>query len=111
MDTLRLKLELPFGFGNFTDGPVWAATVGSDQARLRGILLPAATVRLVDGVAHIVASNTTPADTIFTYPEMALFYALTDRRLPTQTASHNVDGVTDPMAREAATRLLPNPPK
>src|SRR5216683_4833714 len=111
VDTVRLRLDTPFGFGFFTDGPVSTANVRSDQARLSGILLPAATVRLVDGVAHIVASNTTPADTIFTYPEMALFYALTDRRWPTQTASHNVDVVNDAMAKEEAARLLQNPPK
>jgi hypothetical protein len=111
VDTVRLRLDTPFGFGFFTDGPVSTATVRSDQAKLRGILLPAATVRLVDGVARIVASNTTPADTIFTYPEMALFYALTDRKWPTQTASHNVDVVNDAMAKEEAARLLQNPPK
>jgi hypothetical protein len=111
VDTVRLRLDVPFGFGFFTDGPVSTANVPSDQAKLSGILLPAATVRLVDGVAHIVASNTTSADTIFTYPEMGLFYALTDRRWPTQSASHNVDVVNDVMAKEEAARLLQNPPK
>jgi hypothetical protein len=42
---------------------------------------------------------------------MALFYALTDRRWPTATASHNVDVVNDAMAKEEAARLLANPPK
>jgi hypothetical protein len=111
VDAVRLRLDIPFGFGFFVDGPVSTADVRSDQAKLSGILLPAATVRLVDGVAHIVASNSTPTDTIFTYPEMAIFYALTDRRWPTQTASHNVDVVNDAMAKEEAARLLQNPPK
>jgi hypothetical protein len=111
VDTVRLKMDIPFGFGFFTDGPVSTANLHSDQTMLRGILLPAATVRLVDGVAHIVASNTTSADTVFTYPEMALFYALTDRKWPTQSASHNVDVVNDAMAEEEAARLLKNPPK
>ena len=73
--------------------------------------MPPATARLVDGVSHIVASNTTPADTIFTFPEMAIFYSLTDRNWPTQTASHNVDVVNDALAKEEAARLLANPPK
>jgi hypothetical protein len=111
VDTVRLKLDVPFGFGFFTEGPVSTATVRSDQPKLRGIFMPPATARLVDGVAHIVASNTTSADTIFTFPEMALFYSLTDRRWPTQTASHNVDVVNDAFAKEEAARLLANPPK
>jgi Dolichyl-phosphate-mannose-protein mannosyltransferase len=111
VDTLRLKLDKPFGFGSFADGPVATANVRSGQAKLKGIRLPAATAHLVDGVVHIVASNTTPSDTIFTYPEMALFYALTDRKWPTQTASHNVDVVNDALARQEAARLLQSPPK
>jgi hypothetical protein len=111
IDTVRLKLDVPFGFGFLTEGPVSTATVGSDQPRLRGIFMPPATARLVDGVAHIVAANTTPTDAIFTFPEMALFYSLTDRKWPTQTASHNVDVVNDAFAKEEAARLLANPPK
>ena len=111
IDTVRLKLDKPFGFGSFSDGPVATANVRSDQTRLKGIRLPANTARLVDGVAHIVAANSTPADTIFTYPEMVLFYALTDRKWPTESASHNVDVINDAFAREEAARLLQNPPK
>ena len=111
VDAVRMKLDVPFEFGFFADGPVSTATVRSDQPKLRGILLPAETARLVDGVAHIVASNTTPSDTIFAFPEMGLFYPLTDRGWPTETTSHNVDVVSDTFAKEEAARLLANPPK
>jgi hypothetical protein len=111
IDTVRLKLDKPFSFGSFADGPVATANVRSDQTKLKGIRLPANTARLVDGVAHIVATNSTPADTIFAYPEMVLFYALNDRKWPTQSASHNVDVINDAFAREEAARLLQNPPK
>jgi hypothetical protein len=111
VDVVRMKLEIPFGFGFFADGAVSTATVRSDQPKLSGILLPAETVRLVDGVVHIVESNTTPSDTIFAFPEMGLFYPLTDRKWPTETPSHNVDVVNDTMAKEEAARLLANPPK
>jgi hypothetical protein len=111
VDTVRLKLDVPFGFGSFVEGPVSTANFHSDQAKLRGILLPADIVRLIDGTTHIVEANTSPRDTIFTYPEMALFYVLTDRKWPTQSASHNVDVVNDAMAKEEAARLLQNPPK
>jgi hypothetical protein len=111
VDAVRLKLDMPFGFSFFAEGPVSTATAHSDQARLHGILLPEATVRLVDGVVHTVAANTTPADTIFTYPEMSIFYGLTDRKWPTLAASHNVDVVNDAIAKEEAARLLKNQPK
>jgi len=110
-DVMRIKLDRPFGFGSFGDGPVADATVASVQPKLKGIYMPADTARLVDGVAATVAANTTPADTIFAYPEMGIFYALTERRYPTETGSHNVDVVNDGLARSEALRLLANPPK
>ena len=111
VDVVRIKLDIPFQFGFLVDGPVSTATVRSDQPKLRGMLLPAETARLLDGVAHIVASNTTPSDTIFAFPEMGLFYPLTDRRWPTESGSHNVDVVSDSFAEKEAARLLANPPK
>jgi 4-amino-4-deoxy-L-arabinose transferase-like glycosyltransferase len=108
---MRMKLDSPFGFGSFAEGPVADATVASNQAKLKGIYLPEDEVQLVDGVAATVTANTTASDTIFTYPEMGIFYALTERRYPTETGSHNVDVVNDAMARSEAARLLANPPK
>lgn len=111
VDVVRMKLDSPFSFGFLTDGPVSTATVHSDQPKLSGMLLPVETTRLLDGVAHIVASNTTPSDTIFVFPEMGLFYTLTNRTWPTETPSHNVDVVSDTFAESEAARLLANPPK
>jgi hypothetical protein len=85
--------------------------VPSVQPKLKGIYLPEPDVRLVDGVVATVQANTTPSDTIFTFPEMGLFYALTERKYPTETGSHNVDVVNDTLARAEAARLLANPPK
>ncbi len=110
-DLVRLKLEVPFGFGGLTDGPVETATFASDQPKLEGIYLPEATIRLVDGVAAAVAANTAPSDTIFTYPEMGIFYALTEHKYPTESGSHNVDVVNDALASSEARRLLASPPK
>jgi hypothetical protein len=111
VDVVRIKLDEPFNFGSFGDGPVAGATVASVQPKLKGIYLPEEDVRLVDGVVATVNENTSPADTIFTFPEMGLFYALTERRYPTETGSHNVDVVNDALARSEAARLLANPPK
>jgi hypothetical protein len=110
-DLMRIKLDQPFGFGSFTDGPVVDATAASVQPKLKGIYMPADTARLVDGVAATVAANTAPADTIFAYPEMGVFYPLTERRYPTATGSHNIDVVNDALARSEAERLLASPPK
>jgi hypothetical protein len=48
--------------------------------------------------------------TVFTYPEMGLLYPLSGRFPPTRAGSHNIDVVSDALARQDAKRLLQAPP-
>jgi hypothetical protein len=58
----------------------------------------------------LIRESTKSNDTIFTFPEMSLIYALADRRPPTWSWSHNIDVVNDRFAREEAGRLRERPP-
>ena len=107
---LREKLDLPFTFGGQDEPPVRLATARSSLPALRGMLLPLSTLRLLDEATRSVQQSASPGETIFTYPEMGLFYALADRPFPTRAGSHNIDVVPDWFAREEATRLLDHPP-
>ncbi len=107
---LREKLDLPFTFGAQDEPPVRLATTRSSLPALRGMLLPLSTVELLDEVTRGVQESTSPNETIFTYPEMGLFYTLADRPSPTRAGSHNIDVVPDWFAREEAKRLLDHPP-
>ena len=62
--------------------------------------------RFLDDTVGLVAKETQPGDTIFTYPEMGMLYSLTGRRPPTWSASHNIDVINDAFAREEAQRLI-----
>lgn len=101
-----VKLDLPFGFDGFNEPPVRNATAVSEIPELKGLRLPAGTVNFIDGTARIVAAHSGPKDTIFTYPEMGIFYIVTHRNFPTATGSHNMDVVNDSFARHEAARLL-----
>lgn len=100
------KLDRPFGFGFFNEPPVRAATAVSQIPELRGLRLPPATVNFIDGTAKIVAARSGPRDTIFTYPEMGIFYSVTHRKCPTGDCSTNIDIVNDSSARDEAAVLL-----
>lgn len=100
------KLNRPFGFHEFMDQPVRLANSHSSQPMLAGLLLPEATVRLIDGAVSIVQSHSTPKDTIFVYPEFGIISALSGRRGATHAGSENIDVVNDEMARSEAKLLL-----
>jgi hypothetical protein len=78
----------------------------SSLPELRGFLLPANTIEFVDSTIRIIRENSTPADTIFVYPELGFFYGATERRPATFSSSHNFDVVPDSFARAEAERLL-----
>ena len=101
---------MPFAFGNLGEAPVREATAVSALPELKGMRLPPQTRDFVDQTTAIIQANSTDADTIFTYPEMGLFYALTNRTYPTLSGSHNVDVVNDSMALEESARLRLRPP-
>ena len=105
-----LKLERPFGFEDWNEAPVRTATDQSTLPELRGLRLPPGMVQFIDGTAAIINDHAGPKDTIFTYPEMGIIYAVTERGAPTQSGSHNIDVVNDAFASEEAKRLLDRPP-
>jgi hypothetical protein len=104
------KLDKPFGFIGGTEERVSLATTVSVQPQLRGMRLPADTRDFLDGTVALIQDRTKGDDTIFTFPEMSVIYALADRRPPTWSWSHNIDVVTDRFAREEANRLRERPP-
>lgn len=102
---VREKLDRPFGFGHLDEASVRFATATSDQPQLRGIRMPPEMVRFLDDTVSLAAKKAQPGDTIFTYPEMGILYALTGRQPPTWALSHNIDVIDDAFARKEAQRL------
>jgi hypothetical protein len=104
------KLDIPFSFIAGQEERVSLATTASVQPQLRGLRLPADTRDFLDGTIALIRDRTGSNDTIFTFPEVSLIYALADRRPPTWSWSHNIDVVNDRFAREEADRLRERPP-
>lgn len=104
------KLDRPFAFDGQDEPPTRTALAHSSNPQLRGMRLPAATVRFLDETSNLVRREAKAGDTIFTYPEMGLLYALTGREAPTRSGSHNIDVINDSFANEEAERLLHTPP-
>jgi hypothetical protein len=100
------KLDFPFGFGDWVEPSVRTATVRSSLPELKGFLLPQPEVTMLDGITHIIREHSRPGDTIFTYPSMPIFHALSGLGLPTYAGDHNIDACPDDIARRDAAILL-----
>lgn len=104
------KLNLPFGFAGFNEAPVRVAHSTSNLPALKGFVLPESMVRFLDEAVPIIQANSSPQDRIFVYPELGVLYPLSGRRCATFSCSHNIDFVSDELAkREAATVLRSKP--
>ena len=102
---VREKLDIPFGFAHQDEAPVRFADATSSEPQLRGMRLSPAMTKFLDDTVSLVATQTHPGDTIFTYPEMGLVYPLTGRQPPTWSGSHNIDVINDAFALDEAERL------
>jgi 4-amino-4-deoxy-L-arabinose transferase-like glycosyltransferase len=100
------KLNAPFGFADWIEPSVATATFHSSLPEMRGFLLPEAYVRMIDGTTRIIRQHARPGDTIFTYPTMPIFHAITGLWFPTYAGDHNMDACPDDLASKDAETLL-----
>jgi hypothetical protein len=106
----RAKREMPFSFDSWVEAPIALASESLLSPELSSLHVPRDTAAFTDGTLTLIRQYSNQHDAIFTYPELGVFYALTNRWPPTFSGSHNIDVVPDALAREDAGRLLKNPP-
>ncbi|HUZ46957.1 MAG TPA: hypothetical protein VMW54_10005 [Terriglobia bacterium] len=100
------KLCNPFGFADWSEPPVMAANTTPSLPELWGFRLPQPEVAMLEGAARIIREHSTAQDTIFTYPSMPIFYAISHRWWPGYTEDHNIDACPDNIAQADAARIL-----
>ena len=106
----QTKLAFPFNFAFEDEAAVANASSESAAPGMAGIRMAEPEARLIDDTVSAVAKHTTPSDHIFTYPEMAVLYAVSNRYPPTRALSQNIDTLNDTLARQEAKLLISNPP-
>ncbi len=105
------KLNSPFGFSDWLEPSVVSASETSHLAGLQGLRLPASSVAMLEGITRIIKADSSPNDTIFTYPSMPIFYGLSGRFSPAYSGDHNIDACPDDIARQDAQAILRAKPK
>lgn len=108
---LTSRLYIPYSFEGYCESPVLEANRKSRLPQLDGFLLPKDMVEFLDNTVELIHKNSKPNETVFSYPDGALIYPLSDRRPATFSMSLNMDTTSDEMMEKDAQRLLDNPPK
>lgn len=103
------KQFLPYSWV-WAEPPLSQSRNASALPELSGFLLSASTVRTFDGVTALIRRHSDPAERIWVYPAMAVFYGLADRRPSTFAVHHWMDTCPDEVAEKDALSLLADPP-
>jgi hypothetical protein len=104
------KLMFPYGWENWTDGPIKIQTASTDFPELKDIRVSEKTAQFLEGVTKTIDAHSKPDDKIFCFPNYALFYVLAHRAPAVFAYMDWFDIVSDALVMEDAGRIKANPP-
>ena len=105
------KYTQPYNWWGLTQPDIRMARQQANVKELRGFRLSKETLTVISTVDSLVQRYVKPGQSIFTFPNIPLFYYLTDRYPRTFAIVHWFDVVPDQLAVDDAQRLLKTPPK
>ena len=105
------KYAHPYSWWGLAEPDIRQSRIEPDIDALKGFVVSPGTARAFSIVSSIIKSNTTVKDSIFTFPNIPIFYLLTDRWPKTMAKVHWFDFLSDSKAAGDARALRDNPPK
>jgi hypothetical protein len=104
------KLTWPYSWENWEDGPIRMQTVVTRFPELHDVRMTAESAVFLEQVTRIIDAHSTPDQTIFCFPNYALFYVLAHRQPGVFAYMHWFDIVSDSMVRQDEARIRAHPP-
>jgi hypothetical protein len=104
------KLQRPFGWEGWTDGPVSQGTAQSNIRQLKNFRLPPPVTVFLERVTTAITANSDGGDAIYVFPWAPLFYTFSQRKPATFAYVHWFDVTPDYVARRDAAELRAHPP-
>jgi hypothetical protein len=101
----------PYTWWGLTQPDIRTTSTLLNSKYLDGFILSEQTAHVYSEVTSIVEKNTRPGDNIYTFPNIPIFYLLTDRHPNTFALVSWFDVLPDQLAEEDAHRLIESPPK
>ena len=106
------KLVYTYNWWGMTEASFWESTVPLDLPHTNGISVSRETKAVYEEIMHAITANTAPTDPIFCFPQIPVFYVLTNRPDPgTFTKVQWFDVASDAAILSDIEILQKNPPK
>lgn len=105
------KYSRPYAWWHISEPDIRTERVCPDLDGLRGFYLSPTTAGIFSQVTSIIKAHAKPTDHIFAFPNIPIFYLLSDRWPATIGKVHWFDFLSDEKAIKDATVLLNSPPK
>ena len=105
------KYVRPYAWWGISEPDIRMATQPSSVPYLKGMYLSKESNAVISETKNIIEKYTIPGDAVFAFPNIPLFYFLTDRYPKSFLVVEWFDVVPDHLAIEEARRLLEFPPK
>ena len=105
------KFRQPYAWWNITVPDLQESTTHSVLPLLKGFWLPPDSTKVLEDVTKLIQINTSPNENIFTFPNIPVFYILSNRWPNSKVVVSWFDFLPDIPARAEAVRVLANPPK
>lgn len=105
------KYTVPYYWWGLNEPDIRTTSTSLESEYLHGFVLSKQTARIYSEVASIVDENTRPGDSIYSFPNIPIFYLLTDRYPNTFGIVSWFDVEPDRFALNDAQRIRESPPK
>ena len=105
------KFEQPYGWWGLREPSTYAATEAVDSPLLANIKVSHETRVAIDGVAQAITANSQVGDNVFVFPNIPIFYLLTNRYPTTFTLVQWFDFSSDGALASDTERIEKDPPR
>jgi Dolichyl-phosphate-mannose-protein mannosyltransferase len=105
------KYAWPYDWWGWREPDIWQSTEVAPLAYLQGFRLSDNTAETLTEITRLITENSHPNDNVFTFPNIPLFYILSDRHTNTFAELHYFDVCPDYVAASDSQRLLADPPE
>lgn len=109
---VETKYEQPYLWWNVTSPDIRTKLFTTNKIpMLEGMYTSEYNIRLIEQVSEEIQKGSKPGDPILTFPNIPVFYLITDRKPPGKALVHWFDFLPDDLAIKEAQVIKQNPPK
>jgi hypothetical protein len=105
------KFERPYYWWGLPSPSIWSSTSQSSLPLLSGMNLSPPSIKLMEEVVKAIQDRSSPADEVLTFPNIPLFYLLSERWPNSKAIVAWFDFLPDNLAIAEADRIKLSPPK